>query len=189
MKITDVKATAMRPILVQIYTDEGVMGIGECSPMNAKIVAHFVNTALKPILMGKNPLEINKLWNRMTFGTYKLGVQVMFHSFHNGHADGPNIHTVIMRPTLQARAATNHIWACATNTAASFATWPGVVISSDGVIKGSLRMNRAGLMVNTVDTTKKYYNAGAPWRDRAIRGVLHSGTVPRDPRLRKRKTL
>ena len=75
MKITDVKATAMRPILVQVYTDEGVMGIGECSPMNAKVVAHFVNTALKPILVDENPLEINKLWNKMTFRTYKLGVQ------------------------------------------------------------------------------------------------------------------
>jgi len=75
MKITDVKATAMRPLLVQVYTDEGVMGIGECSPMNTNVVAHFVNTALKPIIMGENPLEIDKLWNKMTHRTYKLGVQ------------------------------------------------------------------------------------------------------------------
>lgn len=75
MKITDVKATAMRPILVRVYTDEGVMGIGECSPMNTEVVAHFVNTALKPLLVGENPLEIDKLWNKMTFRTYKLGVQ------------------------------------------------------------------------------------------------------------------
>ena len=75
MKITDVKATAMRPLLVQVYTDEGIMGIGECSPMNTRVIAHFVNTALKPILVGEDPLEIGKLWNKMTFGTYKLGVQ------------------------------------------------------------------------------------------------------------------
>ena len=75
MKIIDVKATAMRPVLVQVYTDEGIMGIGECSPMNANVIAHFVNTALKPILVGENPLEIDKLWNKMTFRTYKLGVQ------------------------------------------------------------------------------------------------------------------
>ncbi len=75
MKITDVKALPMRPVLVRVYTDEGVMGIGECSPMNANVNAHFVNTALKPLLMGENPLEIGKLWNKMTFRTYKLGVQ------------------------------------------------------------------------------------------------------------------
>lgn len=75
MKITDVKASPMRPVLVRVYTDEGVMGIGECSPMNANVNAHFVNTALKPLLMGENPLEIDKLWNKMTFRTYKLGVQ------------------------------------------------------------------------------------------------------------------
>ena len=75
MKITDVKATAMRPVLVQVYTDEGIMGIGECSPMNSKVIAHFVNTALKPLLVHENPLEIGKLWNKMTFSTYKLGVQ------------------------------------------------------------------------------------------------------------------
>ena len=75
MKITDVKASPMRPVLVRVYTDEGVMGIGECSPMNANVNAHFVNTALKPLLMGENPLEIGKLWSKMTFRTYKLGVQ------------------------------------------------------------------------------------------------------------------
>jgi len=77
MKITDAKATALKTgtILVQVFTDEGILGIGECSPMNAAVIAHFVNTALKPLLAGENPLEIDKLWNRMMFRTYKLGVQ------------------------------------------------------------------------------------------------------------------
>ncbi|MBI1930519.1 mandelate racemase/muconate lactonizing enzyme family protein [Candidatus Poribacteria bacterium] len=77
MKITDVKATVLktRSIIVQVYTDEGVTGIGECSPMNSSVIAHFVDTALKPLLLGENPLEIDKLWNKMTFRTYKLGVQ------------------------------------------------------------------------------------------------------------------
>lgn len=75
MKITDVKAIPIRPLLVQVYTDEGIIGIGECSPMNTNVIAHFVNTALRPLLIGENPLEINKLWNKMTFRTYKLGVQ------------------------------------------------------------------------------------------------------------------
>jgi L-alanine-DL-glutamate epimerase-like enolase superfamily enzyme len=77
MKITDVKAYPLktRTALVLIFTDEGVEGIGECSPMNIEIMAHFVETALKPLLVGKDPLDIEQLWNKMYIRTYKLGVQ------------------------------------------------------------------------------------------------------------------
>lgn len=77
MKITEVKATALRTstIIVQVFTDEGVVGIGECSPMMPEVIAHFVNTVLKPRIVGENPLEIDRLWNKMMFGTYKLGPQ------------------------------------------------------------------------------------------------------------------
>ena len=59
MNITDVRAYPLktRTALVRVFTDEGVEGIGECSPMNIEIMAHFVETALKPLLMGKDPLE------------------------------------------------------------------------------------------------------------------------------------
>ena len=75
MKITEVKATALktRSVLVQVSTDEGVEGIGECSPMNLEVLAHFVNKSLAPLCVGENPLEIDKLWNKMMFSTYKLG--------------------------------------------------------------------------------------------------------------------
>jgi len=43
--------------------------------MNSAVMAHFVNTALKPLIVGDNPLETDKIWNKMTFRTYKLGVQ------------------------------------------------------------------------------------------------------------------
>lgn len=77
MKITDVIATILPTgsIFVRVKTDEGITGLGECSPMNSKVLAHFVETALKPILVGKDPLEIEKQWNEMFFRTYKLGVQ------------------------------------------------------------------------------------------------------------------
>ncbi|MCI0440398.1 MAG: mandelate racemase/muconate lactonizing enzyme family protein, partial [Chloroflexi bacterium] len=75
MKITGVKATALktRTVLVQVSTDEGIEGVGECSPMNLEILANFVNRALAPLCVGENPLEIEKLWNKMMFTTYKLG--------------------------------------------------------------------------------------------------------------------
>lgn len=77
MKITDVIATILPTgsIFVRVRTDEGITGLGECSPMHAQVLAHFVETALKPILVGQDPLEVEKRWNEMFFRTYKLGVQ------------------------------------------------------------------------------------------------------------------
>ena len=77
MKITDVIATPLKTgtVVVRVLTEQGIAGVGECSPMNTAVIAHFVNTALKPIVVGENPLEIDKLWHKMMFNTYKLGVQ------------------------------------------------------------------------------------------------------------------
>ena len=77
MRITDVKTTIAygRSVFVQVYTDEGLTGIGECSPMNAPTLAHFVDTVLKPLVVGHDPLEVDRLWNLMFFRPYKLGVQ------------------------------------------------------------------------------------------------------------------
>lgn len=77
MKITDVKAYLLktRSIFVRVFTDEGVAGIGECSPMNGPVIATFVEAALKPLLIGESPLEIDRLWHKMAFHTYKLDPQ------------------------------------------------------------------------------------------------------------------
>ena len=40
--------------------------------MNLEVLAHFVNTALQPLLIGEDLLEVDKLWNGMLFRTYKL---------------------------------------------------------------------------------------------------------------------
>ncbi len=75
MKITDVRAYPLktRTALVRVFTDEGIEGVGECSPMNIKIMCHFVETALKPLIMGKDPRDTERLWDAMFYGTYKLG--------------------------------------------------------------------------------------------------------------------
>ncbi|MDA1297753.1 MAG: mandelate racemase/muconate lactonizing enzyme family protein [Chloroflexi bacterium] len=76
MKITDVRAYPLktRTALVRVFTDEGIEGIGECSPMNVPIMCHFVEQALKPIIVGKDPMDVEQLWNDMFMRTYKLGV-------------------------------------------------------------------------------------------------------------------
>lgn len=77
MKITDIHTYVVMnsSVFVRVFTDEGINGIGECSPMNCKVIAYLINTTFKPLLLGENPLEIGKLWNKMFFGTYKQGVQ------------------------------------------------------------------------------------------------------------------
>ena len=75
MRITDVKASVVfgSSLFVQVFTDEGITGLGECSPMHLGALVHFVNTVLKPLCVGKDPLEIDKLWTSMYYDTYKLG--------------------------------------------------------------------------------------------------------------------
>ena len=121
----------------------------------------------------------------------KRGVQLMFHCFHNArHAEpGDNIWRVIMRPTLQGLAAANSMFVSAPNSAARHQCWPSVFITPDGRIASSHRTNVAGLRLDTVDLKTKYYDAASAWRQRAMRGVLHSGALVKDSRSRNRKRL
>jgi len=78
MKITDVRAYTVlgRSIFVRVTTDDGITGIGECSPMQVQsgVIQQFVNGMLRPICVGQNPLEIDKLYHAMYYRPYKLGV-------------------------------------------------------------------------------------------------------------------
>lgn len=102
------------------------------------------------------------------------GVQVIFQSFHNAHAQAANIHTTIMRPTLQARAATNYFYISANNASNHYQSWPSVFVLPDGRIAKTCRQHRRDIIVNTISSTDEYYDASAPYRDRAMAGILHS---------------
>ena len=122
---------------------------------------------------------------------YKLGVKVIFQSFHNaaGQCNDENIHQHIMRQTLQAHCGVNAMWASGTNSSAYYSRWPGVFITPDGMIDAQLHRNKPGLMVNTADTSKDYYNASGRYRKLAMRGILHSGRCVKDPRSASHKCL
>ena len=117
----------------------------------------------------------------------KRGVQCLFMSFYNARARGRNIHTTIMRPTLQARAATNGFPISAANPSGYYQSWPSVFVAPDGTIAASLRQHRTGLMVNTVDTRRRFYDPSAPFRDDAMKGILQSGPPVDDPRSQDRR--
>jgi len=130
-------------------------------------------------------LRFPELYRRLK----KRNVQAVFQSFHNGYQKQAGIHTKIMRQTVQGHAGINYLWVSMNNSAGPHSQWPSVMIQPDGQIIASLRVNRAGMMVNTIDTTRTYYDASAPWRDRAMKGTLHSGTLVKDPRQRDTKAL
>ena len=115
----------------------------------------------------------------------KLGVQLVFHSFYNARMEADAIHPKIMPPTAQARAATNYMSISMNNSCVEHA-WPSRFVTPDGMIVAALEANEPGVMVNEVDTTRKYYDASRRYRLDAINGKLNSGRVVDDPRSKDR---
>jgi predicted amidohydrolase len=118
---------------------------------------------------------------------YKQKVNCIFQSFYNARQSGPSIHTHIMRQTMQCHAATNHFWVSMANASGYYSPYPSCIISPDGRIVRQLKANRAGMMVNTVDLSKEFYDPMAGFRDMAIAGALSNGPkIIKDPRSRNR---
>jgi predicted amidohydrolase len=106
---------------------------------------------------------------------YKQGVNCVIQSFYNARQKGPSVHTHIMRQTMQAHAATNHFWVSMSNACGYYSPYPSCFIQPDGVIVKQLKQNKAGVMVNTVDLSKKFYDPMVGFREIAISGKLSNG--------------
>lgn len=77
----DIKITAVEPYVLKggkcwviVRTSDGVSGIGEVSPMNAPAAALLIRDTFAPLLVGMNPLDIDRCWDRVYYRTYKQGV-------------------------------------------------------------------------------------------------------------------
>ncbi|MBI3944490.1 MAG: mandelate racemase/muconate lactonizing enzyme family protein [Armatimonadetes bacterium] len=76
MKITQVEPLILgRSLFVRVRTDEGITGIGECSPMNAPVVAAHIEHSLAPLAVGHDPTQVELLTERLFVGTYKIAGQ------------------------------------------------------------------------------------------------------------------
>jgi pyruvate dehydrogenase E1 component len=89
---------------------------------------------------------------------------------------------ITMPAAMTAEAACNHVWISCPNTSAAESAWPGFMMRADGVTAGRLRRNVAGVLVTDVNTEQELYDSTAAWRDRAMAGQLHSGTLVQDRR-------
>jgi predicted amidohydrolase len=134
----------------------------------------------------------------------KRDVQLVFHSFHAAHASPERValigaaigtglaqlnpaatHTypgITMPAAMTTAAACNHVWISCPNSSARQSLWPAFFVRADGITTGRLRRNVSGVLISTVDTRQELYDSAAAWRERAMTGVLHSGTLVSDPR-------
>lgn len=115
----------------------------------------------------------------------KLGVRVIFHSFYNARMKEDAIHPRIMPPTAQARAATNGMFISMNNSCVEHA-WESRFVEPDGMIAGALPQHEASVMLNLVDTARKYYDASRRYRLDCINGKLNSGETVDDARSEDR---
>jgi L-rhamnonate dehydratase len=93
VRITDVEAIVLRlpvvsdiadstqdAVVVKVHTDAGIVGIGEAdaSPFVIKAIvdapkSHLTSTGLRSLLLGQDPLQPARLWDRMFEGTMFFG--------------------------------------------------------------------------------------------------------------------
>lgn len=125
------------------------------------------------------------------FREYKRkGVDLMLVSFHNagGRKETCDKYKITVPATLQAAAASNYYAVSANNGTRRYA-WPSFVVNAEGVIVNKAPQHRPTVLITAIDTAEKLYDASADWRDRCMRGVLHSGRLVRDARSRERTAL
>ena len=67
MKVTKVESIVLlgRYHLVRVFTDEGIDGVGEVSPMNAAVTHSLVENALSRLVVGESPFDVERIWQRM----------------------------------------------------------------------------------------------------------------------------
>jgi predicted amidohydrolase len=111
----------------------------------------------------------------------RLGVDVIFQSFHNVNKTADHIHPKIMPVSLQTRAATNYFYISGNNSSQRH-SWPSVFITPDGLIGQRLAANQPGVMINSIDKSQKFYDASRTFRMDCINGKLNSGKIVHDPR-------
>ncbi len=77
MKIVDVRAfnLANRTVLVKVTADEGIVGWGECSPMQPPVIVAHIEHTLKQLVIGQDPFDLERLVERMFITPYKIAGQ------------------------------------------------------------------------------------------------------------------
>jgi L-alanine-DL-glutamate epimerase-like enolase superfamily enzyme len=74
VKVTDLRTYVVdRAILVEVVSDAGISGWGECAFDGAALMKTFVDQRLRKEVVGKNPFDVRQLWDWMFFENHDLG--------------------------------------------------------------------------------------------------------------------
>ncbi len=76
LKVKQIKTYVLRTghTVVEVVTDRGIRGWGECSPMvHGSVFARLIEHAIAPRVIGRNPFDVERIWRSVFFGRYKLG--------------------------------------------------------------------------------------------------------------------
>ena len=70
MKITDIRADLLRTgrILLRVSTDEGIVGLAEAAGRQPDVFNAYIEGAVKPLLVGKDPRQPERHWEALIFG-------------------------------------------------------------------------------------------------------------------------
>jgi deaminated glutathione amidase len=163
-----------------------------CTPGDLKRMTpgnHFVNfeiNSVKCSLLICFDLRFPELYREL----YEEGVSCILQSFYNAKQTGPSVHTHIMRQTMQCHAACNHFWVSMANSSSYYSPYPSSFIQPDGKITAHLQANKPGLMINTVDLKKKFYDPMKDFRRLVLKGKLTNSIKNiNDPRSKNRTSL
>lgn len=68
MKITSIEPmmAGKRYLFLKVYTDEGIVGLGECGAWAYQEATALVVKQMEKLLIGQNPLRIEFIWNALT---------------------------------------------------------------------------------------------------------------------------
>lgn len=141
---------------------------------------HFVTFEVKGIRCGLlicYDVRFPELYRRYS----SLGVQLMFHSFHNARLKETSILPGIIPLTVQAHASANYMFVSLSNSCVPH-SWESRFVTPDGMEADALTRNEPGVMVSVVNVSQQYYDASHRFRRDAIMGKLNSGDVVVDPR-------
>ena len=105
-----------------------------------------------------------------------MDVQCVFQSFYNARQKGPSVHSDIMVPSMQCRAATNYFWVSMSNSSGWFSPYSGCFIRPDGRVISRLEDHKDGVIINTVDTSEEYYDPSSGFRQMAMMGSLDNSS-------------
>jgi len=74
MRITEIRVDTLSigPTLVQVVTDEGITGLSEVGWHDPLIFRGHLERVLKPQLIGADPLQPGRIWERLVNGTREL---------------------------------------------------------------------------------------------------------------------